>query len=176
MKDRLKSTPGAWVISKETLKASPGYLSKEELKGKRAIVIECPEEIPCNPCETICPRGAIVVGNPITNLPRINWDKCNACGLCIPMCPGLAIFLVDNAYSEKEATVSFPYEYYPLPNEGDEVNAVNREGEVVCKAKVLKVRNPKIYDHTSVITIVIPKKYSNEVRGIELQRKGDKNE
>lgn len=176
MKDKLKSTLGGWVISKEILEASPGYPSKEELRKKPLIVIECPEEIPCNPCETICPRGAIVVGEPITNLPRIDQEKCNTCGLCIPICPGLAIFLVDNTYSEKEATVSFPYEYYPLPKEGDEVNAVNREGEIACKAKVLKVRDPKSHDHTSVTTIVIPKEYSNQVRGIELQQKVDKNE
>jgi len=159
------------IISKKDLETSPGYPSKKYLKKGPVAVIECTEEIPCNPCETVCKRGAIIVGEPITNLPRIDPEKCNGCGLCIPICPGLAIFLVDATYSKDEAAISFPHEYLPLPKEGDEVEAVNRKGEVVCKGKVLKVRNPKSYDHTPVITITIPKKYVDEVRGIKRLQK-----
>ena len=43
-------------------------------------VIECPEYIPCNPCETACPTHAITIGKPITNLPTLNVDKCTGCG------------------------------------------------------------------------------------------------
>ena len=159
------------TISKKDLEASPGYPSKEDLRKGPIAVIECTEEIPCNPCETVCKKGAIVVGEPITNLPRIDPEKCTGCGLCIPACPGLAIFLVDLTFSNSEAAISFPYEYIPLPKEGDEVEAVNRKGEVVCKGKVLKVRNPKSYDHTSVITITVPKEYVDEVRGIKRLKK-----
>lgn len=160
------------TMSPNDLKASPGYPAKKDLTKGPVVVIECTEEIPCDPCETVCNRGAIVVGEPITNLPRLDPEKCNGCGLCIPICPGLAIFLIDAAYSEKEAAISFPHEYVPLPKEGDEVEAVNRKGKVVCTGRVLKVRNPQRHDHTPVITIAVPKQYLHDVRGIKRLRKG----
>ncbi len=43
-------------------------------------------------------------------------------------CPGLAIFIIDETYSETEATVLLPYEYLPLPKEGDYVTGLNRGG------------------------------------------------
>lgn len=131
------------------------------------MVIECPQEIPCNPCETICKKGLIIVGNPITNLPRVIPSNCDVCGRCIAICPGLAIFIVDNSYSQKEASVSFPYEHLPLPSKGDIVQAVNRRGKIVCEGRVIRVSNPKVYDRTAVITITIPRKFSQEARGIK---------
>lgn len=136
------------------------------MKKGPVVIIECPEEIPCNPCETICPSKAIVIGEPITNLPQVLEEKCKGCRLCIPICPGLAIFVVDNTYSANEATVSMPYEFLPLPQEGDAVQGLDRKGKVVCEGKVIKVENPHKNDNTAVITIVIPKKYSNQVRNI----------
>lgn len=159
------------IMFKKELEASPGYPSKGELEKGPVVVIECTEEIPCNPCETVCKKGAIVVGEPITNLPRLDPEKCSGCGLCIPICPGLAIFLVDATYSEDKATISFPHEYLPLPKEGDEVEAVNRKGKIVCRGKVIKVRSPKSYDHTPVLTIVVPKRHIHEVRGIKRLRR-----
>ncbi len=164
--DMLNLSGATGTISRKDLEASPGYLSEEDLKRGPVVVIECTEEIPCNPCETICKRGAIEVGEPITNLPRVDPAKCNACGICISICPGLAIFLIDVTCSENEATISLPHEHLPLPKEGGRVEAVNRKGEPVCSGKVVKVRNPKSYDHTPVVTIAIPRRYFNEVRGI----------
>ena len=36
---------------------------------------------------------------------------------------------------EREAEVSFPFEYYPLPSKGDVVDCVDREGNVVVKVQ-----------------------------------------
>ena len=84
--------------------------------------------------------------------------------MCVAACPGLAIFLVDKSYSETEATVSFPFEYDPLPEPGAEVDALSRGGEYVCKGHVVKVMNPKKNDHTPVVTLAIPKEYADTVR------------
>ena len=154
------------VIARDDLESSPGFPAAADLRRGPIVVIECSEEIPCNPCETVCHRGAIVVGEPITNLPRFEPGECNACGICVAICPGLAIFVVDLTYSETEAAVSFPHEYLPLPEKGDAAAAVNRRGEAVCKATVIRVRNPGSYDHTPVITITVPSDYANEVRAI----------
>jgi len=154
------------VISEEELKDCPGYPSEERLKKGPLAVIECVQEIPCNPCEAACPFGAIKVSEPITNLPILDEEKCKGCGLCISSCPGLAIFVIDISYSQTEAVVSFPFEYLPLPKIGDKVEAVNREGKIVTTGRVSKIRNPSKNDHTSIISIVIPKEWAVEVRNI----------
>ncbi|MGN0291390.1 MAG: 4Fe-4S binding protein [Lachnospiraceae bacterium] len=156
-----------------------GFLEYEELSEKQTLptkarfekgpvaVIECVQEIPCNPCESSCKLGAIEIGNPITNLPHLLEEKCVGCGVCVSKCPGLAIFVVNKVYSKTSATVSFPYEYFPTPKEGEEKEAVNRKGEVVCKGTILKVVNPESFDHTPVVTIEISKEYADEVRSIK---------
>jgi hypothetical protein len=70
-------------------------------------------------------------------------------------------------YAEDRATVSFPYEFLTIPKKGDTVQAVNRAGEVVCEADVLRVQNPKSFAHTAVITVLVPKDLAMEVRSIE---------
>jgi len=155
------------VPSREELEASPGYPRPGALASGPIVVIECVQDIPCNPCETACPSRAIIVGNPITNLPVFYADRCNACGRCIPICPGQAIFRVDLTYSKGKATVSFPYEFLPLPGKGEIVQAVNRAGEVVCDAEVLRVQQPKSYDSTAVITVAVPKELAMEVRSMK---------
>ena len=160
--------------SEEELEKSPGYPPEKVQKKKKVVIIECVQEIPCNPCEEVCKFGAIYVGDPITNLPQVDFEKCIGCGQCIAKCPGLAIYLLDYNYNEDEAAISFPYEYYPFPNEGDIVNAVDRKGNFVCKGKVVKVSNPKVNECTAVITITFPKHYYKEVRSIERIR-GEKN-
>lgn len=155
-----------------------GYLSMKELIEANRIpsearcaegpvaVLECCQQIPCNPCEQACPFGAIHVGKPITNLPVLDESKCTGCGTCIAHCSGLAIFVIDKTYSDIEGTVSFPYEYLPLPVKGQRVTAVNRAGEAICEATVVRIVNSKKNDHTPVITIALDKEFVNEARSI----------
>lgn len=142
------------------------------MKNGPCAVIECPQEIPCNPCESACPRGAIVVGKPITNNPALDASKCTGCGQCIAACPGLAIFVVNHSYSETEATVAFPYEYLPAPKAGDIVRGVDRTGAARCDARVISVVSPHRYDHTAVITVAVPKDLAGEIRSIARLRGG----
>jgi hypothetical protein len=74
--------------------------------------------------------------------------------------------VVDLTYSDESATVTFPYEYLPLPEKGQTVRAVNRAGEPVCAGRVLRVQNPKVNDQTPVVTVAVPHRYAAEVRGI----------
>ena len=104
-------------LNSAELKEAGRYPSEERLKKGPVAVIECCQNIPCNPCETACKFGAITVGDLITNLPVLDESKCVGCGVCLTKCPGLAIFVVDK--SKDMATVSFPFEYLPLPEKGD---------------------------------------------------------
>lgn len=67
----------------------------EDLKRPKAI-IECYENIACNPCSTSCPFEAITIGKDINNLPVVDFNKCTGCGICAYSCPGLAIMISKN--------------------------------------------------------------------------------
>ena len=155
------------IPSQAELEASPGYPSTVELAARPLVVIECVQDIPCDPCEMACPKGAIVVGDPITNLPVFDAAKCNACGLCMPICPGQAIFWVDLSLDAERAGVAFPYEFLPLPTKGDTVEGVNRAGEVVCQAEVVRVQRPPSHNQTAVITVAVPRASAMEVRSMK---------
>jgi NADPH-dependent 2,4-dienoyl-CoA reductase/sulfur reductase-like enzyme/Fe-S-cluster-containing hydrogenase component 2 len=151
----------------------PGYPSLNRIKEGAVACIECVQEIPCNPCVEACPYGAITIDKDITGIPRLDEDKCKGCGLCITQCPGQAIFLIDYKYSKKKGSISFPFEFLPHPDIGSVVDAVNRQGEVVTKAEIIKIDDKKIYDKTPIVTITVPKEYIHQVRSI---KRGELNE
>jgi Fe-S-cluster-containing hydrogenase component 2 len=160
------------ILTEDVLVQTPGYSLEALEKTKGAVVmIECAQNIPCNPCETVCPHGAITVGKPITNLPTVYPEKCIGCGICVAICPGLAIFLVNLHAGDGLGSVTFAYEYLPVPAKGDMVKAVDREGNVVCDATVEKVVSVKNYDMTKVVTITVPAEYANVVRGIARRKR-----
>lgn len=147
--------------------------STERLAKGPIAVIECVQNIPCNPCEQACPFGAIAIGEEITTLPLLDLAKCRGCGLCVSKCPGLAIFIVDATYSEKDATIMLPYEYLPLPAVGDIVNGLDRTGHPVTSARVIKVDSSAKHDATTVITIAVLKKFVHKVRALAPQKQND---
>lgn len=151
--------------SLEELRAKDQCPSPEELERRACVCIECVEEIPCNPCETSCPQGALTVGNPITNLPQINREKCSLCGLCVAACPGLAITI--KSLKDHSAQIRFPWEFLPLPAVGDQVEMVNRLGSPVCPGTILAVANPARNDRTAVVTAQFSEEYVLEVVSIK---------
>lgn len=155
------------VPSEEELRACPGVPSEARMAKGRVACIECVQEIPCNPCESLCPFGAITVGEPITSLPVLHEDKCTGCGTCVAGCPGLAITIVDGSYSDTEAAIDFPFEYLPLPNVGDTVEAVGRDGQVLCPGTVLKVTKLPAYAGTAVIRMAVPRAFIGSVRSMK---------
>ncbi len=138
---------------------------KRREKGPYAI-FECFQEIPCNPCLTACRKGAVDIFIDINHLPIINYEKCNGCALCVIACPGLACFVIDETYTKTETSIKLPYELLPLPKAGQEVEALDRQGNVVGKAMVIRVQNHKKMDHTCIIAIAVLKEQSLVVRNI----------
>lgn len=167
-----KGAAAEGIPTPDELKKTPGYANFKRLQESPVAIIECIEEIPCNPCESACPAGAIKIGSSITNLPVLDEDKCTGCGLCISSCPGLAIFVLSLNYTDELALVSFPFEFFPLPKVGEEVSTIDREGRTVCKGKVVKILNKSKQDRTPVVSISIPKKYALVVRGISVKKNG----
>lgn len=132
-------------------------------------VIECYERIPCDPCVSACRFGAVEIGGDMNDVPRIDLTKCTGCGECVGACPGLAIFVVDRNFSDKEVQVGIPYEFLPVPAKGEVVTALSREGVPVCDAKVTRVRKDKKFPGTAVIYIAVPKQHADAVRFFALK-------
>ncbi len=141
------------------------FPSEERLRKGAAAVIECAQEIPCNPCSEFCPRSAIRVGDNINACPTIDWEICNGCGLCLGFCPGLALFLVDN--SRDKACVTLPYELV-APAEGAVVKLLNRSGEPIGKGRVAGCRQLKKHDRCSLVTLELDDpQLLRQVRGFQ---------
>lgn len=156
-------------LQDEEVLTFPGAASK--LKGKKGTVpiIECTQNIPCNPCQNVCVKGCIKVGDVITNLPQIDDSvTCTGCGMCVTSCPGQAIFLVNENADEDYATVSIPYELLPLPEEGSKGMALDRAGKVLGEAEIISVKKFKAADETALLTMRVPLEWSMKARFFKL--------
>jgi Fe-S-cluster-containing hydrogenase component 2 len=145
--------------------------SKERREKGAYAIFECFQEIPCNPCSTVCKLKAVKDFENINNIPEINYDKCTGCAMCVSICPGLSCFVIDETYSDSEVMIKMPYEFLPLPEINSNVKALDREGKAIGEAKVLKVQDSKALDHTNIVTISVPKEIFLDVRNIGLEEK-----
>lgn len=159
----IKETEEGIEISTNLLKK--GYVADDEIARYPGFVkkvgvhpvMECTQNIPCNPCQDACPKGCITIGENITSLPVVDVEKeCIGCGMCVASCSGQAIFLIDEGYEEGYASVTMPYEFLPLPEKGEKGMALDRSGAQVCEAEVIGVKSAKAFDHTNLLTIKVP--------------------
>jgi len=139
-------------------------------------VVECLQEIPCDPCAEACRVGAISPFSDINHLPSIDHEICTGCGLCISACPGLAIFVVDESYSDEEAVVRLPYEFLPRPEKGDRVTGLDRRGEPRGEFQVVRVQAGKAFDRTAVVWLAVPRELCMEIRAIVPPERGIRDE
>ncbi|HWQ58290.1 MAG TPA: 4Fe-4S dicluster domain-containing protein [Clostridia bacterium] len=152
--------------------AAEKFPTSARMKKGRVAVVECYRRIPCNPCETSCPSGAIVVGDDINAVPAVDHDRCTGCGLCLVRCPGLAIMLVDASAGDGTVEFSVPHEFLPLPQAGDAVDVANRAGEIVCAGTVTQCLCPPAYDKTPVLRFRVDEAYLMAACAVRL-RKGE---
>jgi len=157
-------------LSEEELQGGPGIPSETRRRKSAVAVLECLEDIPCNPCESICKFDAIRVGEDITTPPRLTEDNCVGCRSCVPICPGQAIFIVDESLPDDKAAIEMPYEYRPLPQKGDVVTALDRAGQPIGDATVTAVKKTEKMDRTATVIIEVPRNWSMRARAIRLKR------
>ena len=150
-----------------------GYVAEDEIERYPGVthkvgihpVIECTQNIPCNPCQDACKKGCISIGSNITSLPIVvDNAQCINCGMCVANCSGQAIFLVDEDCGDGMATVTLPYEFLPLPEVGTKGKGLGRDGRPVCDAEVVSVKSVKAFDKTNLLTIRVPKEYAMKAR------------
>jgi Fe-S-cluster-containing hydrogenase component 2 len=131
------------------------------------VIVECPQRIPCNPCNTSCPTGAIVPFSDINDVPAVDYEKCTGCAMCVAKCPGLACFVADLTYDDGVALMKLPYEMLPVPAKGGSVRCLGRTGETVCDGRVENVTEP-LRDRTRVVHVSVPADKVNDVRAIRV--------
>lgn len=150
-----------------------GYVADAEIERfpgvtKRAAVhpvMECTQNIPCNPCQDACPKGCITIGDNITSLPFVDASKeCVNCGMCVASCSGQAIFLVEEEVAAGYGEVTIPYEFLPLPKQGDQGKGLGRDGREITDVEVTKVRSVKAFDNTNLVTLKVPMEHLMQVR------------
>jgi len=132
-------------------------------------VVECFQEIPCNPCVKACKRGAISMSGGINGVPVLDAELCNGCGVCISLCPGLAIFVVDLSYSDDFAVLKLPYEYVPVPKVGQFVIGLNRAGEESGIFEVVRVTSGGKKNMTYTVSLAVAKELAMEIRDIQVE-------
>lgn len=134
-------------------------------------VVDCREEIPCNPCEDACRRGCIVVGDDICAPPRYDPAACNGCGRCVALCPGMAVFLLDRSVGGGAARVTVPYEMREVPVPGAKTEVVDGEGYGLGEGNIVKVSGSGKPGETMLVTVEVPEAWALKVRGVRFRRR-----
>ena len=153
------------VASREMVMAV--FPSVERINKGPVAVVECFQKIPCNPCQTACAFKAIRIGEDINNIPVRDENLCTGCGVCLTKCPVLSIMIVDGSKSADTVEFRIPYEFLPLPAAGEEVIGLDRAGQPICRAKVVRVMNPPSFDRTPIVTLEVDRKYLYDFRNFK---------
>ncbi|MEW5950985.1 MAG: 2Fe-2S iron-sulfur cluster-binding protein [Elusimicrobiota bacterium] len=165
--------PNFWYEKLEILKSRPGKTySLEELKqeyqGKVYPVFHCRQEIPCNPCVTVCPKKSIKLsGETIMSLPKFSGE-CIGCFKCLVICPGLAVTIVDKRKDEKNPIVYLPYENDPsLAEKGKTAEIVDDYGETLYKSEIVSVLDMKA-ENVRIIGVKIPAEFAEKAASLRI--------
>ena len=170
-----KQIPESWYEKADILKSHPGPVQEIlALMDEDGIfpVIHCKQEIPCNPCSTVCPEDLIQMqGDPIKGLPKFD-GKCKGCMKCLAICPGLAITLVDYRKDPENPVVFLPYEISNFKvSKNDEITLVDVNGKSLGTYNVIGARATKDSDRTQIVRVKVPKKIAKKVVAFTIQEK-----
>ncbi|MCS7240278.1 MAG: FAD-dependent oxidoreductase [Candidatus Bipolaricaulota bacterium] len=166
--------PAEWERTAEILKSKPGKVHALPTPPALPVfpVIHCAQEIPCDPCASVCPLGLIQVDpTDIRKPPRFSGARqCSGCGRCVAFCPGLAISLVDFRRDPANPTVSVPWEFGPDKLQpGEKVLGVDWEGKALGEAEVQGMAQVPGADHTWLVRLKVPRDWAVQVAGIRLR-------
>lgn len=165
-------TDPSWSAKAEILKSRPGdvrSLPNVSLSSEFQPMFFCSQEIPCNPCTTVCPKDSISLeernGN-ILDLPSLKGE-CIGCTACVAICPGLAITLARRT-EDGTAEVILPHEFLPAFKVGDMVTVTDQAGNVLEEARVLSIKRNTRHK-TWLVRVGVSLEHGPRVAGIRVQ-------
>jgi NADPH-dependent 2,4-dienoyl-CoA reductase/sulfur reductase-like enzyme/Pyruvate/2-oxoacid:ferredoxin oxidoreductase delta subunit len=157
-RDVLKSRPGA-TLPRVPVVASPDWMP----------VFFCDQEIPCNPCSTVCPTGSIKLESRLGTIMDLPYFKgrCQGCAACVASCPGLAMSLVRRIDADWTEVV-LPFEFKPVWDKGTSVPVTDQAGRLLEHAELLRKRYMRRY-RTWLLTLKVSSAKAGRAIGIRLQ-------
>jgi len=164
--------PEAWRAIGATLASHPGPVrGLYPLPAPVGVypILRCAQEIPCDPCTTVCPKDSIAIpeGN-LLGRPKLVGD-CVGCLKCVAICPGLAISMVDRRADPagERAKVSLAWEMpETVVAAGDTVTTTGFEGEVVGQARVVRILGGKALNHRRILVLDAPAGEADRIAGV----------
>jgi sarcosine oxidase, subunit alpha len=167
--------PQTWRDFEKLLKSDPGkILSINQVDQRNGVfpVMHCRQEIPCDPCASVCPQGLINISqDDIRSLPtfrRFDDKNCIACERCIAICPGLAITLVDYRKDLQHPTVSLPLEFLSQSLKmGDLISVTDIDGQILGQYPVVGLRTLPQFSRTQIVRVQVSADIATKVAGIQ---------
>ncbi len=172
------AVPEEWARTAEILKSRPGECGCEavpEVETGVFPVIHCSQEIPCNPCTSVCPRGQIVIDEQdIREVPAfLNGEieqHCIGCEKCVTICPGLAITLVDYRKDQEHPLVTLAFEFQAgTLAVGDRVTVLDTIGDRLGEAEVVRMRDIPRNGRTVLLQLRVDRTIAKRVAGVLVQ-------
>jgi len=139
-------------------------------------VLHCTQEIPCNPCSSVCPQGLIHIDeDDIRQVPEYMAEQigkeCIGCMKCVTICPGLAITLLDGRADAVNPAVIIPFEFGSQNLQvGDSVVAMDVSGEILDEVPVLEVRAIPSNDRTVLVKVQASAAIAERIAGLRVQQ------
>jgi sarcosine oxidase subunit alpha len=172
-----EAVPSDWRATSEILKSKPGRTVDRERPAVADLhpVFHCSQEIPCNPCTSVCPQGLIHIDeDDIRKIPEFLGEKlgkeCVGCERCVTICPGLAITLVDRRDDPEGPIVTIPFEYTPdRIAVGDGVDVLDAVGDLLGSVPVVEVKAIEANDRTVLVKVRAPGEIATRIAGIRVQ-------
>jgi len=169
--------PPEWDAKAVVLKSRPGPVVRRRPPSKEEGVMpifHCCQEVPCNPCTSVCPQHAIRTENDsLTGLPYFIDEKpCTGCASCVAVCPGLAVTLVDYRKDPEHPLVVLPYEVWRDKVEvGRKVPVTDVDGAVLGYYPVEKIKTRKKYPGTLLVHVRVDRPVAKAAVGIWVQER-----
>ncbi|MGD2188069.1 MAG: FAD-dependent oxidoreductase, partial [Desulfobacterales bacterium] len=169
--------PRQWDQKATILKSKPGpVVSRKQPPREQGVfpIFHCYQKVPCNPCTSVCPVGAIrTEKDEITGLPYlVDLDACTGCGSCVAVCPGLSMILVDYRDDPDHPLVTLPYEIWRERIEVDQnVPVTDVDGAILGYYPVQKISTRRKYPGTLLVQIKVDKEVAKAAMGIWVQER-----